>query len=237
VTFVRLIGMVVLGKPGSPGGGAPRDYGLAGRAGIVLLSGACLVIAALTPLEIRAIAAGLSPILPSSATMGALKSPWVLQPVFADFSILSPSWLWLAMPALFLVVGLVTWAASGSRMLRVRRVPPWRSATAGVSGQASYTAFGFANPTRRVLAGVLHTRAEVRRIDDRPEEQVAGAAHVGYSSDVIEVVEEYLYRPVLRPFLLLVRLAQRLQSGRLDAYLAYMLIALVAVLAVVTALR
>jgi hypothetical protein len=27
--------------------------------------------------------------------MGALKSPWVLQPVFAGFSILSPSWLWV----------------------------------------------------------------------------------------------------------------------------------------------
>ncbi len=36
---------------------------------------------------------------------------------------------------------------------------------------------------------------------------------------------------------LLVRAAQRLQSGRLDAYLAYMLIALIAVLAVVTALH
>ncbi|HUZ24577.1 MAG TPA: proton-conducting transporter membrane subunit [Streptosporangiaceae bacterium] len=241
VTFVRLIGMVVLGKPGSGGGAAPRDYGLAGRVGIVLLGAACLVTAALTPLEIRVIAAGLSPILPSSAILGALKSPWVLQPVFADFSILSPSWLWLVMPALFLVVCLVAWAASGSRLLRVRRVPPWRSATAGVSGQASYTAFGFANPTRRVLAGVLHTRAEVRQIEGRrpgePEDPAAEAAHIGYSSDVIEVVEEYLYRPVLRPFLLLVRLAQRLQSGRLDAYLAYMLIALVAVLAVVTALR
>jgi hydrogenase-4 component B len=259
VTFVRLIGMVVLGKPGSPGGAVPRDYGLAGRAAIILLGAACLVTAALTPLEIRAIAAGLSPILPASATMGALKSPWVLQPVFADFSILSPSWLWLVMPALFLVTGLVAWAASGSRLLRVRRVPPWRSATAGVSGRASYTAFGFANPTRRVLAGVLHTRAEVRRIDGpRPGSETAvsaaqpapgppsptsrqeladNAVHVGYSSDVIEVVEEYLYRPILRPFLLLVRLAQRLQSGRLDAYLAYMLIALIAVLAVVTALH
>ena len=51
------------------------------------------------------------------------------------------------------------------------------------------------------------------------------------------MVEQYLYRPVQRPFLALVRLAQRLQSGRLDAYLAYMLIALIAVLAVVTAVH
>ena len=54
--------------------------------------------------------------------------------------------------------------------------------------------------------------------------------------DVVEVVETYLYRPMLRPVLGLVYAAKRLQSGRLDAYLAYMLIALVALLALVTAL-
>ena len=257
VTFVRLIGLIVLGKPSRRGVAGRGDHGPGGRAGIVLLGAACLGIAAMTPLEIRVIAAGLSPIVPAGTTAAALKSPWVVQPVFAGFSILSPSWLWVVMPGLFLIVALAAWAASGRRLLRVRRVPPWRSATAGVSGQDSYTAFGFANPTRRVLAAVLHTRAEVRQIEARGADGAAtgpqpapaqigspgkdsepvAAAHVGYSSDVIEVVEEYLYRPVLRPFLALVRIVQRLQSGRLDAYLAYMLIALVAVLAVVTALH
>jgi len=267
VTFVRLLGLIVLGTP-QPRGSAVRlrDYGLAGRAGIVLLSGGCLVTAMLTPLEIRVIAAGLSPDVPAAATAAALKSPWVLQPVFAGFSILSPSWLWIVMPALFLVVAVLAWAASGSRMLRVRRVPPWQSATAGVEGRDSYTAFGFANPTRRVLAAVLHTRAEVRRIETRapvaapspaslaaPSQASlasfpagagaadtagpgAGVPHVGFSSDVVEVFEEYLYRPVLRPLAALGRAARRLQSGRLDAYLGYMLIALVAMLAVVSAL-
>jgi hypothetical protein len=208
----------------------------------------------------------------------------VLQPVFAGFSIVSPSWLWIVMPSLFVIVGLLVVALSGRRMFRVRRVPPWRSATAGVTGSSRYTVFGFANPTRRVLAGVLHTRTEIRRLapadaaaaaltgalaarpdgapggardggpggardggpggapDDRGLSvdsglEAAGVPHVGYDSDVIEVVEEYLYRPVLRPVLALARAARRLQSGRLDAYLAYMLIALIAMLAVVTALN
>ena len=244
VTFVRLIGMVVLGQPRSRGTvqRPERDYGLAGRAAIVLLSAGCLALAALAPLEIRAIAAGLAPVVPAPVTAAALKSPWVLQPVFAGFSILSPSWLWIAMPALFLIVTLLAWAAAGSRMFKVRRVPPWRSATAGVTGASRYTAFGFSNPTRRVLAAVLHTQTEVSHI--APAEAGAGPGappdpadpHLEYASDVIEVIEEYLYRPVLRPLGAVVRTVKRLQSGRLDAYLAYMLIALVAVLAVVTAL-
>ncbi|HEU5391329.1 MAG TPA: SMR family transporter [Streptosporangiaceae bacterium] len=102
--------------------------------------------------------------LPGGLVMGALKSPWVLQPPFAGFSILSPSWLWLEMPLMLLLVAALSRAVSGRRLLRVRRVPAWRSATIGVHGLDSCTAFGYANPARRVLAGVLHTQAEVREV-------------------------------------------------------------------------
>ncbi len=242
VAFVRLVGLIVLGRPVSGARSAAfGETGLAGRAGIVLLAGACLAVAALTPLEIRAIGAGLAPALPPGAVTAALKSPWVVQPVFAGFSILSPSWLWLVMPALLVLVTVFAWLVSGGRLLRVRRVPAWRSATAGVSGHDSYTAFGFANPTRRVLATVLHTRATVTRLEAGGDDSGLPAdpsdPHVEYSSDVIEVTEEYLYRPLRRPLRLLVAIAQRLQSGRLDAYLAYMLAALLAVLVVVTAMH
>jgi hydrogenase-4 component B len=118
-------------------------------------------------------------------------------------------------------------------------VPTWRSATMGVEGSGSYTAFGYANPARRVLAGVLHTRADVRPAaaeDNGNGSEVPGQPHLEYSSDVIEVVGTYLYQPGRRLFDVAVRTAKRLQSGRLDAYLLYMLIALIAIIAVVTAL-
>ena len=291
VTFVRLVGFVVLGRrPSPPESGAPdsgdetggtRDYGWLGRAGLVIMVAGCLLTAALLPLVIRVIAAGLSPVVPSAVTSAALKSPWVVQPVFSGFSILSPSWLWIAMPTLLAVVVIFTRLVAGARMTQVRRVPAWRSATAGVQGADCYTAYGFANPTRRVLAAVLHTRSEVSTLDPdyggaggpgtdgRARENSAldshapdgrapagsspdGSAHpepgmpttvttgtgvhLGYRSDVIEVVETYLYRPLARPLMMLVRAAKRLQSGRLDAYLAYMLITLIALIAIVAAL-
>ncbi len=254
VTFVRLVGLIVLGRgPARATSGSPArpgtEYGWAGRAAILVLAAASMAIAVVTPLEIRVIAAGISPVVPASQTMGALKSPWVLQPVFSGFSILSPSWLWLEMPAMLLLVIAFAWAVSGRRLLKVRRVPAWRSATVGVDGPDSYSAFGYANPTRRVLGGVLHTQAEVRQVmfegngdngtgpPDRADHAGTDAsAHLQYASDVIEVVETYFYRPAFRAFTALVATAKRLQSGRLDAYLLYMLIALIAVIAVVTAL-
>jgi formate hydrogenlyase subunit 3/multisubunit Na+/H+ antiporter MnhD subunit len=230
VTFVRLVGMVVLGP--SPSRGRSSGYGPAGATALVILMACPLAIAAVTPLEIRVIAAGLSPVVPGGLTLGALKSAWILQPVFAGFSILSPSWLWLELPVMLALVVLLAFGLSGRRLVRVRRVPAWRSATIGVDGAGAYSAFGYANPTRRVLASVLHTRSEVEAVEE------AGADHgtrLRYASDVVEVVETWLYRPAMLAFAAVVAAAKRLQSGRLDAYLLYMLIALVAVIAVATA--
>ena len=123
---------------------------------------------------------------------------------------------------------------SGRRGFRVRRVPAWRSATIGVDGADSYTPFGYANPTRRVLASVLHTRAGVEDVVP-PGGAADDVPHLRYASDVVEVVESWLYRPLARLFGGVVQAAKRLQSGRLDAYLLYMLITLIAVIAVVTA--
>jgi len=242
VTFVRLTGLVVLGPAPEPAPrpGSSREYGWLGRAGVTALAVTCLGAAALTPLEIRLIGAGLSPLVPARVTLGALARPWVLGPVFPGFSVLSPSWLWIVMPTLLAGVFLLCWLATGGRMFRVRRVPPWRSAAAGVTDTDQYTAFGYTNPTRRVLAGVLLTRSELHRIEEPAdtggEPGAPRVPHLGYTSDVVELVEEYLYRPLGRPLMAVVRAVKRLQSGRLDAYLAYMLIALIAILAVVTAL-
>lgn len=244
VTFARLVGLLVLGDPGRyrrpPG--PDRVLTQSGRAALGLLAAGCLAIAALTPLEIRVIARGLAPAVPAHTLLGALKGPWVLQPVFADFSILAPTWLWIMLPALALGVVALLLAASRGGALRVRRVPAWRSATGGVEGEDSYTAFGYANPTRRVLANVLLTRARLHQLESRGPEGDSGypgrepAAVLGYSSDVVEIVETYLYRPLIRPLRIVVTMAKRLQSGRLDAYIAYMLIALIAVIALVVAM-
>lgn len=162
-TFVRLVGLTVLGRR-SPGATPPRapavpGLGAAAATGLLLPAAACIAIAALTPWEIRFLAHGLSPIVASGTTLSALASPWVLQPVYAGFSILSPSWLAVELPILFTVTLAFAALASHGSMFTVRRVPAWRSATGGVDGDGRYTAFAFANPTRHVLGNLLMARA------------------------------------------------------------------------------
>jgi hypothetical protein len=208
------------------------------RIGLVILALACSLGAAFSPLEVRYIASGLAPVVPRAITMGAAKSPWVLQPVFAGFSILSPSWLWVILPIAMIAVFLATVLFSRGRFLRIRRVSAWHSATTGVIGPSNYTAFGFANPLRHVLANVLGTTKSVsRHEEDELGESTPNVARVESSAVVVEPVETYIYRPLWRAVLSVATVAKRLQSGRLNAYVAYMLVALLAVLAVVASMK
>jgi formate hydrogenlyase subunit 3/multisubunit Na+/H+ antiporter MnhD subunit len=238
LAFLRVLGLTFLGRPTLAVAERAREPGLVGRTGLVALILGCLGLAVVSPWEIRYIALGLEPIVPRSDTIQALKSPWVLQPVFHGFSILSPSWLWVAMPVAFLSVFVGAVVLSKGRLVRVRRAPAWHSATSGISGPASYSAIGFANPLRHVLANVLGTRRSTTFLAiDVDEPSASPVVHLETTTRVVEPVETYIYRPLRDVALAVARTAKRLQSGRLNAYVAYMLFALLVALALTAALR
>jgi len=261
-TFVRLVGLMILSRRRARGAG-PSGLGVGAQLGLLVPAVACVGLAAVTPWEIRFLAHGLSPLAPFSQTTGALAQPWVLGPVYPDFSVLSPSWLAVELPALAAATVVFVAVASRGGFVRVRRVPAWRSATGGVAGDARYTSFAFANPTRHVLGNLLLTRKTLTALEqeERAEEDAVSAftgpdmplaeqdradqpaalegahhMHATYSTDVVEVIETLLYRPLLAPLARLVALFKRLQSGRLDAYISYLLIVVVALLGVVVGL-
>ncbi len=255
LAFVRLIGLCILGRSArrkQPDAGDGADGGVLGRSGLIVLAVSCLGLAAVAPWVIRYLALGLRPIVPTAATLSALKSPWVLQPVFGDFSILSPSWLFVVLPTAMLAVAVMAVLLSRGRLLRVRRVPAWKSATSGVAGPDHYSAFGYANSIRHVLGNVLGTLHTAQPVETAvvetalvetvtttgdAEDGDGDHAHLEVVSVLVEPAEAYLYRPVAAAFLRLASAAKRLQSGRLDAYMAYMLVALIAVLAAVALMR
>ena len=187
LTFLRVLGLAFLGR--STGHDREKDTGLFGKAGLCALGLGCLGLAAVSPWEVRYIARGLGPLVPRSVTLQALKAPWVLEPVFHGFSILSPSWLWVIMPVTFTGVLAGTLALSRGRYLRVRRVSAWHSATSGVRGPSEYTAFGFANPLRHVLGNVLGTRRVTHVVSSETEGAPSTTeAHLETRTTVVEPV-------------------------------------------------
>jgi len=237
LAFIRLIGLMVLGKPSQSksSGSLTSDRRMPGALGLVLLATPCLGLSAAAPWVIRYLADGLRVVTGGSDALSALRSPWVLQPVFPNFSILSPSWLFVVMPITFATVTIVAVLLSGRGLFRIRRVPAWRSATSGVAGADEYSAFGYANVLRHVLSNVLGSRSTLVHIE--PEQAENDHGHVVVESMVVEPVLAYIYRPARALWLWIATGAKRLQSGRLDAYIGYMLVALVVLLVIVAALK
>lgn len=263
VTFVRLVALTAFSpSPRARRTDRPEPWPL--RASVFVLGFGCLGMAAAAPWEVDAVASGTRQLV-GRATDEAHKSPFVLQPVYADFSSLSPSWLWLVLPALTVVTALLAIVLAGPRVWRVRRVTAWSSASPGVHRGVGYTSFGYANPMRKVLSNILLTKAQLHHVEEverveagrlataasagasdttrnrgpdetRNDETTPGAVERAYQVDVVEVVERYLYQPGYGFLRLTARLVTRFQSGRLDAYMGYMLVVLLAAIALVASL-
>jgi hydrogenase-4 component B len=239
VTFVRVVALTALGParidepPIDPACARP-DRQWSYRFGVAVLVVGCLGVAAVAPLQVRLIGSGLTPIVGDQAARANAK-PWVLQPVYDDFSALSPSWLWIVLPLMAILIGGFATVFAGRNPFRARRVTPWSSASPGVDRGVGYTSFAYANPVRNVLSNVLLTRSELVEASAEPSANGAGSGSFTYRVDVVDLVERYFYQPLITALLVVSRIARRLQSGRLDAYMTYMLIAVLAVLAVVIA--
>ena len=233
VTFVRLVGMVVLG-PGrqrsSPGrlwlGRAHGD-----RVAVGLPAGAGGADAAGDPGDRRRAVPGRARRAHDGRAEVAVGAAAGVRRVLDPVAVLA-----------------VGGASADARAGRPARARPVRAAAAaGAAG--SRVAFGDdGRGGRGLLHGVRLRQPDPAGAGERAAHAGRGGGgrtadgdgdqvpHLRYASDVVEVVETWLYRPVIRLFGAAVAYAKRLQSGRLDAYLLYMLIALVAVIAVVTAL-
>jgi len=206
--FVKVAGLVLLGPARRPEVAAAVEVPVAMRAGMVVLAGGCVVL-------------GVAPGLLIGSLVGL--APW---------SASSPSSLELhipgtgGLPTVGLAVALGA-IASALIVLRGRRVavpaPTWACGQL-VEPQLGWTSAGFTKPVRLVLESVLRPEREIG-VDLR-----GGVVQsISYTGRVPQLVDERVYRPLLRGALSAAAQARRLQTGHLGTYVAY-LIALVLVL-------
>jgi hypothetical protein len=145
--------------------------------------------------------------------------------------VLAPTWLAIVLPAYALVfAGLVRVFLRP----RVRRAPVWVTGSGIEVASVQYRPSAYINPIRVVLRGIYGFRRTVTR---DPGARHPRSASLVLETRVVAPVEHYVYRPVTSAALSLSAYARRLQSGRLSAYLLYMLAALIVVLALIPTLK
>ncbi len=208
--FVKASGLVLLGAPRRPELESATEPGWGMRLPLLLLAACCLALGAVPGLLVPALAK----LAPQPANLasgpslvvpgtGSLPSPWLLAGILA-------------------LIGAL-WLARGSR--RSAPVPAWACGQR-VEPALGWTSAGFIKPLHLVLENVLRPQREVTVVREH-----GLVRSVAYRGEIPHLFDTALYRPAWRGAQRLAAIARRIQSGSIRAYAAYLLVLLLAVLA------
>lgn len=200
--FVKVVGLVLLGRPRRPAVAAAVEAPLSMRSATTFLAAACVVLGLIPGLVVPTLVE-LAPGGASLATQTGLRVPGTG-----------------SLPALALAIALIALVAL---LVRARGKRSAASAPVWACGQRvepalDWTSAGFTKPLRLVLEVVL-----------RPERIVAVRSAGGvvqeieYRATVPHLFDTVVYRPVVRASLAGAAVARRLQSGSLRGYVIYLL--------------
>ena len=226
--FVKVYGVAFLGKARERRAAHAREVPTGMLTGMGMLAILCLVLGVLPTTVISVIEAVprmlLGQVPPSLTARGWL---W-LTPVSADVASYSAPLVLAAIVITFFI---------GRLLLRhnanpIRRSAPWDCGFGPLNSRMQYTAAAFAQPIRRVFAGVWKVQEQVDVTHaDAPASLVSGIRHQLHITDWSWT---RLYEPIGRLVLSGARHIGRLHSGHIRTYLMYSFVTLLLLLWIVT---
>ncbi len=214
--FAKAFGIVFLGEPRSDRAASAREVGRAMWIPMVTLAATCAAIGLAAPWACR-LAAGVA-----GEVTGM--DPAVLAPVRSALS----SILTAFVAATVALIALAAVAAAVRRRLlagrAVTEAGTWDCGYASPDPRMQYTASSFAQPLTDLFHGVLRTRERVS-----PPAGLFPAA-ASFASETADVFMERLFKPVFHGIEAGIARMRWLQHGRLQLYVLYIAIALLALL-------
>ncbi len=211
--FVKVCGVVFLGAPRSDAAAHAHDSGPSLRGPMLLLAAACVAI-------------GLAPVLfwPAIArAVGEWKPAW--QGTDAPAPLLTLGWVHLALAAL--ATAAAVWLWRKAQRSGFRRALTWDCGYAAPTTRMQYTAGSFAGIITEWFAWILRPS----RHEQRPDELFSASA--SFEEHTPETVLEHLVQPVGTVVMRVSTAVRRLQQGKLQAYLLYLLVGVAGLAALV----
>ncbi len=226
LAFAKYWGFIFLGRAREQ---LPEIAGLRFSPSLAGLGTIILFLGTAAPWEIHALGSGLQPLLGFNPAGAVISHPLVLGPVFANFSVLAPTWLMIVLPAYALLALLI---AAAVRAPTARRAPVWVTGSGAQLAAVQYRPSAYSNPMRVILRGPLGYRSRLIAPPAAEPDQPSALQRT-----VVDAIARYLYSPLTALALAASGQIRRLQSGRLSSYLLYMLIALILALALIPILH
>jgi hydrogenase-4 component B len=231
--FVKVVGVAFLGQPRSEAARNVRaDAPASMVAGMAVLGGSCLLLGIYPALYLSAAAPAVDAMVPGNLPS---VSPWAWAQSLPPAVVGAGGSLGIGVVALILAAGLLV--ALGLRRGGSRPADPpaptWDCGFDEGSPRAQITATGFAQPVVRIFERFYRSRSYPELVD-RGRGRPATFGKVGRWSEVRGAdLLALLYRPVARATEGFARRVSRFQSGGIHAYLAYLILTLLALLAAV----
>ena len=224
--FVKAFGITFLAIPRSPAAERGHEAPWSMRVGMGILVVACagLGLAAVPVMSV------LGTVLAGRAGLPAAAPPlggglWLSTP--GAFAQMSPILVALGLVVVTTGVWVGVRLFGAGRRLRVHET--WGCGRVVQTARMEYTSTAFAEPLRRVFAELYRPTQDLS-IDFHPESRYF-VQSIEYRSEIVPWFERYLYAPAIARVRLWALRARAIQSGSAHAYLTYLVIALLGLLA------
>jgi formate hydrogenlyase subunit 3/multisubunit Na+/H+ antiporter MnhD subunit len=229
--FVKAIGIGFLGRPRSEGATTAHEVPRTMQFGAGLLAGFCVVLGIVPSIVMPALERAAAVAVPGASARPLSASTDLRLVGFQG--VLAPALLagGLAL-AFFLVVILRRIAQRRSDLrLTLRSAEPWGCGRELQTARMQYTATSFAEPLQQVFDDVLRPDRDLD-VSHLAESRYY-TEKIAYRTSIGDVIEHNLYRPIIGAVYRWGLWARRLQNGSVHRYLAYGLVVLVIILAVI----
>jgi hydrogenase-4 component B len=205
--FIKACGVVFLGAPRTEAAEHAHECGLLMRVPMVVLAIACVAIGLMPVLFWPAIARAASTWNPGWSALGvpaSLHMLGIFHMAFALIAVVAASLLWKL-----------------TRQAGLHRALTWDCGYAAPTARMQYTAGSFAGIITEWFAWILRPQ----RHEHRPAETFP--AHANFEEHTPETVLEYVVEPAGGAVMRIANAARRLQHGRVQAYVLYLVAGLV----------
>jgi NADH:ubiquinone oxidoreductase subunit 5 (subunit L)/multisubunit Na+/H+ antiporter MnhA subunit len=222
VAFVKMVGTGFLARPRSDAAARATESPPSMLAAMTVAAMVCTVLAVLPAVT----APALAQVISGLRLTGTPIADGVLDLRLAGISsTFYPLWTAVALIGLMVVIAALARRAGQKR----RSAVAWDCGDGPLTARMEYTATSYAEPLQRVFDDVLEPVRDVDVTHAIESEYVI--ASVRYRQKIPDRIENRLYRPLIGAVERLGLAARKLAPGVMHRYLAYMLTALIIVLA------
>jgi hydrogenase-4 component B len=223
--FVKAFGITFLALPRSEAAAQAHEATLAERLAMLALAAACVLLGLGPTLVVPALGRVAGPVVGAAAptAWGGVATLSVSES-FARLSTLAIAGaliIGIAVP--FVALGRI---GVGSRR---RLAETWGCGRMLQTARMEYTATAFADPFKRVFR-FFYRPVKRLELDVHPESRFF-VHRIAYANPARSIFEEWLYQPLLTALGAIIPRVQRLQSGSTTAYLTYIFVVLLVLLA------